>query len=215
MTNRRILVIGAAVIAFAVFGGAAYFFQPARKTEPVATSRTDTTLVRPYSPILGTADAPVTVVEFFDPACETCRAFHPVVKRILDEHPGKVRVVMRYAAFHQGSDEAVRILETARLQGKFEPVLEALLNAQPVWAAHGAPQLDKAWGAAMLAGLDVARAQRDRLMPHIVATLNQDAADIKALGVRGTPTFFVNGKPLQEFGVRQLLDLVQSEVTAR
>jgi hypothetical protein len=51
-------------------------------------------------------------------------------------------------------------------------------------------------------------------MPHIVATLNQDAADIATVGVRQTPTFFVNGKPLQEFGAQQLFDLVQSEVKA-
>jgi len=215
MTSRRTLVIGATAVALAAFGGGTYFFTRTRPTEIVVAPRGGDTLIRPYSPVLGSADAPVTIVEFFDPACETCRAFHPVVKRILGEFPGKVRVVLRYATFHKGSDEAVRILETARLQGKFEPVLEALLNAQPIWAAHGAPQLDKAWGAAMLAGLDVARAQQERLMPHIVATLNQDAADVATIGIRGTPTFFVNGKPLQEFGVRQLLDLVQSEVNGR
>ena len=93
---------------------------------------------------MGEESAPVTIVEFFDPACEACRAFHPVVKSILDEHAGQVRVVLRYAAFHDGSDEAVKILEAARRQEVFEPVLEALLEVQPQWANHGAPRLDLA-----------------------------------------------------------------------
>ena len=51
-------------------------------------------------------------------------------------------------------------------------------------------------------------------MPHIVSVLNQDAADIEAVGVRGTPTFFVNGKPLDALSPEKLRDLVRSEVEA-
>lgn len=212
MTSRRILVLAVAVVALVGFGGVAYLFTNGQQAAPVIALQESNTLVRPHSPILGPADAPVTIVEFFDPACEACRAFHPVVKQIMDTFPGKVRVVLRYAAFHKGSDEAVRILETARLQGVFEPVLVALLAAQPVWAAHEGPQLDRAWAAATQAGLDRERGQREQRMPHIVAALKLDAADVAAVGVRQTPTFFVNGKPLQEFGAQQLFDLVQSEV---
>ena len=55
---------------------------------PFMAPGSQTTLVRPHSPIMGRADAPVTIVEFFDPACETCRAFYPIVKKIMAEHPG-------------------------------------------------------------------------------------------------------------------------------
>ncbi len=155
MTSRRALVLGVTALALAGFGGAAYLFTSGRQSPTVAAPPVDSPLIRPHSPVLGPADAPVTIVEFFDPACEACRAFHPIVKQIMDAFPGKIRVVMRYAAFHKGSDEAVRILETARLQGVFVPVLEALLVAQPEWAKHDRPQLDKAWAAAMRAGLDL------------------------------------------------------------
>ena len=46
----------------------------------------------------------------------------------------------------------------------------------------------------------------------VVAELNQDIADMKAINLQGTPTFFVNGKPLTEFGPQQLYDLVAAEV---
>ena len=52
------------------------------------------------------------------------------------------------------------------------------------------------------------------LAPSITAVLNQDLADVQAAGVTRTPTFFVNGKVLSEFGAQQLYNLVRSEVEA-
>lgn len=52
------------------------------------------------------------------------------------------------------------------------------------------------------------------MSPSIVGVLNQDRADVEAVGIQGTPTFFVNGKPLPEFSAEQLLSLVQAEVEA-
>ncbi len=212
MDRRKILVAATAAASLGIFGAGAYYVSGDRERNPPAPLADSTGLIRPHSPVIGPADAPVTIVEFFDPSCEACRAFHPIVKQIVDRFPGKVRVVIRYAAFHRGSDEAVRILETARLQGLFVPILEALLAAQPQWAAHDAPRLDIAWAAAGRAGLDVERARSERLMPHIAAALNFDATDAATLGIKRTPTFYVNGKPLGEFGPQQLLELVQSEV---
>lgn len=170
--------------------------------------------VRRHSPVIGPANAPVTITEFFDPSCEACRAFYPIVKQIMAQYPNDVRLVLRYTPLHEGSEEAVRILETARQQNVFEPVLEALFVEQPQWATHGGPQLERAWAAARAAGLDETRAREAMQAPRITAALNQDIADATTLGVRGTPTFFVNGKPLPSFGPRQLYDLVRAEVEA-
>jgi len=216
--NKRNIVAMTTVLAIIGFTLATVFYNRSAEEQTATTisSVQDDVLVRPYSPVFGPKDAPVTIVEFFDPSCEACRAFHPVVKQIRDEFPEAVRVVLRYTTFHKGSDEVVRILETARLQGVFEPVLEAVLEAQPVWAAHGALDLGKAWEAARAGGLDVERARIEMLMPDITAILNQDMADVKKADVRKTPTFFVNGKPLSSFGAEQLYALVRDEVaTAR
>ncbi len=212
--NRRALVAVTAVLAVLGFALATAFFDRGieKKTATATQTIQDDVLVRAYSPVIGPKNAPVTIVEFFDPSCEACRAFHPFVKQIRTEFPNTVRVVLRYTTFHKGSDEAVRILETARLQGVFEPVLEGLLEAQPKWATHGEPNLEIAWNAAGAAGLDVERARREMLMPDITAILNQDMADVRAVGVERTPTFFVNGKPLPTFGPEQLYRLVLEEV---
>jgi protein-disulfide isomerase len=134
------------------------------------------------------------------------------VQRILAMFPLEVRLVLRYTPFHEGSDEAVRILEAARSQDKFDAVLEALLTRQAEWAAHGAPDLNRAWDIAAAAGLDGERARGDAASAAIDAVLRQDVADARAFQVELTPTFFVNGKSLPSFGAQQLYDLVESEV---
>lgn len=48
--------------------------------------------------------------------------------------------------------------------------------------------------------------------PEIEKIIRQDLADVKTLNVRKTPGFFVNGKPLQQFGRKQLRSLVESEI---
>lgn len=211
--NRRTLVVsiaGVAVAAFAV-AGTLYKGQDAARQERTAAEQSDV-FVRPHAPVIGRRDAPVTIVEFFDPSCETCRAFYPFVKKILADHPEDVRLVLRYAPLHEGSDVAVRILEAARMQGKFEPVLEAMLASQPAWAVHGAPNLEIAWNAAGSAGLDLTRARQDATRAEIGDVLRQDIEDLKAVKLNRTPTFFVNGKPLIEFGREQLAALVKAEI---
>ena len=169
-------------------------------------------LVRPHSPVIGPANARVTVVEVLDPACEGCAAFAPIVHGILFVHPDDVKVVMRFAAFHQGSDEAVRLLEAARQQGKFEPMLEALFARQAEWAAHGAPNIDPIWKIAADVGLDVKRARKAARTPAVDEILRIEKEDTIALRVAQTPTFFVNGRPMLEFGSQQLKSLVESEI---
>lgn len=169
-------------------------------------------LVRMHTPIIGPQSAPVTIVEFFDPACETCRAFYPIVKQIMAQHPDKVRLALRYAPFHHGSDQVVKLIEAARKQGLYTPVLEALLATQPEWADHAAPNIGIAFEAAARAGLDMGRARQDMETPEIQAVLAQDIEDLTALQVSKTPTFFVNGRSLPSFGPEQLARLVAEEV---
>ncbi|MBI5165649.1 MAG: thioredoxin domain-containing protein [Magnetospirillum sp.] len=213
--TRRTLVVLTAVIAVSVFAAAGMWFTGKDADMKAGAAVAEASLlVRPHSPSFGPRSAPVTIVEFFDPACETCRAFYPVVKQIMAEFPGQVRLVVRYTPLHHGSDEVVRLLETARLQRKFEPVLEAILDAQPQWASHSAPRIDKAWDAAAVAGLDVTRARNALMTPEVTAVLEQDISDSRAVGATKTPTFLVNGKHLPSFGAQQLYDLVESEVRA-
>ncbi|WP_418649026.1 DsbA family protein (plasmid) [Thauera butanivorans] len=213
MNTRKLLALAVLLI----LGLAFYFGMDAYRDRTQAEQDTRVAveasrLVRMHTPIIGPQNAPVTIVEFFDPACETCRAFYPLVKQIMAQHPSKVRLALRYAPFHHGSDQVVKLMEAARKQGLYTPVLEALLAAQPQWADHAAPNLDLAFEAAARAGLDMVRARQDMETPEIQAVIAQDVEDLTALQVSKTPTFFVNGRSLPSFGPDQLARLVAEEV---
>ncbi|SFP91653.1 DsbA family protein [Tranquillimonas alkanivorans] len=213
--TRRHLLLAVLAVAVAIFAAASWIVtRPAPQAMSVA-AETAEILVRPHSPVLGTEDAPVTIVEFFDPACESCRAFYPIVKDIMAEHGDAVRVVIRYTPFHGDvSEQAIKVLEAARAQGVFEPVLQALMETQPEWASHADPAPDLILPIVAEAGLDPDEAKAQLLSPMVLGILNQDRADVQAIGVRATPTFFVNERPLASFGEAQLRDLVAAEVRA-
>jgi protein-disulfide isomerase len=93
-------------------------------------------------------------------------------------------------------------------------MLAALFEGQDQWAAHHRPDVEQAWKIAAANGLNITRARRDAAAPEVDAVLAQEAEDIVELQVTRTPTFFVNGKPLAEFGPEPLLKLVSQEVQA-
>ncbi len=206
------IVLLLAVLAIAFFFGIKTYRQQEHTTQENIVRAEATRLVRMHSPVLGPQSAPVTVVEFFDPACEACRAFYPYVKQLMAQYPTQVKLVIRYAPFHAGSDQVVQLLEAARRQGKYEAALEAVLDAQPMWADHGQPQPQLAWKAVEGLGLNIAQAKADAQRPEIAAALAQDVEDLGVLQVSKTPTFFVNGRSLPSFGPDQLAALVADEV---
>jgi len=168
--------------------------------------------VRDHSPTLGSEDAKVYLVEFMDPACETCATFAPYVKQIMDANPGKIKLVLRYAPFHDGADNFVKMLEAARMQGKYWETLDVMFKTQSAWANHGNYQPEKLWNFIPRAGVDVEQIKKDMHSPAIAKIIEQDMADVKALNVQKTPGYFVNGKPLQTFGYKQLNQLIKSEL---
>lgn len=173
-------------------------------------------LVRPDVPTIGPPAAKVTLVEFLDPACETCAAFYPDVKAMQAANPDALRIVVRHVPFHPGSDEVVRMLEAARLQDRYWPALEALLRGQARWTAQHRALPDQA--AAVLAevpGLDMARVRADKERDDVKARVAQDFADAKALRISATPEYYVNGRPLREFGLEQLRQDVAAALRQR
>lgn len=199
------------LILFFMLGVKLYKTHQARNYEFMAQENAST-FVREYSQTLGSDDAKVYLVKFSDPACETCSAFHPFVKKLMAENQGKIKLVIRYAPFHDGADYFVKILEAARKQGKFWETLAIMYKSQPYWASHHKPKPQRIWRFLNKAGLDLDKIRKDMKDPEIAKIIQQDLADAKTLNVRKTPGFFVNGKPLSRFGYRQLKDLVESEI---
>ena len=210
--KKRIFIVSGLLVVLG-FALGIYSYQNQNKDALTRQAQEpNSALNRPHSPTYGPSTAKVRIVEFFDPACETCRAFYPLVKRLVDEQQGKVQLAVRYLPLHQGSESAVKILEAARLQNVFWPVVEATLGAQPMWASHDNPNPEHIWEFLGTTGLDIAQAKQDVNLPAVQAVVNQDIADAVSAKVTKTPGFFVNGRPLQDFGHEQLKALVAEEV---
>jgi protein-disulfide isomerase len=211
--KRKSLFIAAAVALVAAFVVGTLVYQ-GRKNDAAQVQARLALLVRDHAPVEGPADAKVHIVEFLDPACDTCRAFYPFVHRMMAANPGKIKLTIRYAPFHKNSDYVVKVLEAARKQGKFQEALEALFAAQARWAPNHTPQPDLVWNYLDGIGLDLQRARQDVFAPDVAKNVAQDIADAKALNVTQTPEFFVNGKPMPSFGYEQLATLVNDALAA-
>jgi protein-disulfide isomerase len=184
---------------------------PGREAQPPAPSAQvadPSLLVRFHSPSFGEAGAKVHIVEFLDPACSTCRAFYPFVKEMIAANPGRIRLSIRYAPFHKGSDQVIRLLEAAKKQGKYWQTLEAVLAVQPQWLVDHVSRIELVFPAVAGLGLDMAKLKEDMASPDLGNLLQQDIKDGAALEVTKTPTFFVNGRPLPRFGYEELKTLV-------
>lgn len=211
--TQKTLFTSAFILLMLIFIGATLYHTAEQEAENAQLAEANqAALLRMHSPTLGKPDAKVTIVEFLDPACETCAAFYPLVKEMMAAHPDQIRLVLRYAPFHNGSDRVVAVLEAARRQGKFWPALEALLATQAQWAPHHTPQVGLVWKHLEPLGLDMEHLAMDATDPAIAQVIAQDVADARTLGVAKTPEFFVNGRPLPSFGYDQLKKLVDREL---
>lgn len=208
MKQKTVFVVSALVLLAVFVAGMLFYTGQKEKAANQLAETNRAALARVHSPTLGKADAPVVIVEFLDPACETCREFYPMVKQLMADNPDKVRIVLRYAPFHPGSDKVVAMLEAARRQGKFWVALEALLANQAGWTEHHTANADAAWKYFDGIGLNMEQMAFDITSPEIAGVIAQDLADAKTLNVTMTPEFFVNGQPLPSFGFKQLKELV-------
>ncbi|QQS43129.1 MAG: thioredoxin domain-containing protein [Acidobacteriota bacterium] len=209
-------IIGVLVVVIALIG-ASYYRDSAA---PVAIKETgSSSLVRPDSPSIGPADAPVTIVEFYDPECESCAAFHDSIKKVLEENKGKVRLVARIMPLHPNSLLAATFIELAGEKGKYWEAQEFVYRKQPEWGTiHGSPTTEQPDAPALFEkyavdfGLDVEEFKRAVSENRFEETLKQDMEDGQKLGVRRTPTIFVNGKVLMRLSEPDLRYLVAQEL---
>ncbi|MFT4799266.1 MAG: protein-disulfide isomerase [Sulfitobacter sp.] len=215
--NKKVLLIGTSLLIVVALIAAVAIFQ----TEPTSQNKNTSAgslndnlniVERANAPTKGPHNAKVTIVEFFDPACETCAVFYPLVNNLIKQYPGKVKVMMRYAPLHKGSDQVVKLLEAAHLQGQFWPAVEILFENQQRWTRHHVAQPQSAVALLTTLPLDSEQFIRDVNSDSTSNIVQRDVMDGKTLKVRATPQFFVNGKPLINFGYKQLTQLVEETI---
>jgi protein-disulfide isomerase len=148
--------------------------------------------VSKFGPPLGSAEAPVTMVEFSDFTCPYCQLVRPVLESFVDARKGRVKLVFKPFPIesHPGALEVAQAAEWARDQKLFWPMHDAL------FASAGAHTPDELAALAREVGGDPealrAALGDGRYLPRI----RESQAEARAAGIKGTPSVFLNGRPL-------------------
>jgi len=158
--------------------------------------------------VLGEPHAPVELVEFGDFECPNCKQAAPAVKLLLERFPGRIRFAFRHFPLeevHPHALPAAEVAEIAAAQDKFWPMHDLLFDQQlHLKAANLRSYAERLQ-------LDMTRYAAE-LDDHIYLQRIREHMQIaRHSGVRGTPTFFVNGRLHDvSFGMQRLHDAVSA-----
>ncbi|KQY04008.1 disulfide bond formation protein DsbA [Mycobacterium sp. Root135] len=212
-TARRIWVTAAAIVAV-VFGAVIVLIS--RRDDGPDRALADTSapaVVRDDSRRLNSPpDAVVTFVEFLDFECEGCRAAYPVVEQLRADYGDRVEFVLRYFPLpgHVNGERAARAVEAAAQQGRLEAMYRTMYETQAQWGERRTPADDVFRGFAAELGLDMAAYDAAYADPATAERIQVDVDDGMALGVQGTPTFFVNGEQVSPRAVDDLRTAIEN-----
>lgn len=154
------------------------------------------------------ADAP-TLVEFLDFECEACGGLYPVIEQVREQYRGKINYAIRYFPIpsHFNSMNAAVAVEAASQQGKVEDMYHRMFETQAEWGEGQTSEAERFRGFAEDLGLDMAAYDQAIADPATRARVEEDYNEGVALGVQGTPTFFLDGQKLE---LTQLTDLTDA-----
>jgi protein-disulfide isomerase len=165
----------------------------------------------------GNPDAPVTLEEFGDFECHPCSVLHPILKTMeTDFGPTKLRIVFRelpLVPMHPHALAAARAAEAAGLQGKFWEMHHLLYENQETW--HEAFDTRAIFeGYATKLGLNLDQFRQDLTGDIVERRIFLDGKRAHSLGVKGTPTVFINGReiPFESLAPEKLKPLIEAEL---
>lgn len=159
------------------------------------------------APTEGPADAPITVVVWSDYACGYCNRVQGTLGKLDHLYPQQIRWVHRTLPLDEDYTLAAEAAIAAAAQGRFRPMHERL------FALRGRVTRQEAELVARQLGLDMIRFRADLDVGAHRDVVTQDTNAAVALGITGTPTFFINGRPVHgNQSLRVFTDVVDQEL---
>lgn len=161
------------------------------------------------APIRGNPAAPVTIVVFDDFECPFCARAVPLLKQVLAAYPDQVKLVFKNfpLTMHPHARAAATAALVAQKQGKFWPLHDLL------YENYNRLNPQKIRELAEQAGLDMPRFAQDLKDPELQQRINAEKEEGQKVGVRGTPTIFVNGRLLQQRSMAGFSRMIEAELT--
>ncbi|HBU27528.1 TPA: hypothetical protein DEB00_00235 [Candidatus Uhrbacteria bacterium] len=174
----------------------------------------DLTSAAEFEHVKGPMDAGVTIVEYSDFQCPYCKQAVPVVEQILAEYPDTVNLIYRHYPLRQAHAQtqlAAEVSEAAGRQGKFWEMHDVLFANQEKWSGNlGARSIFEAYAEAL--ELDVALFKTDLQDRALAEKVQHDYESGNDAGVRGTPTFFINGVKLKVPSYAGFVEAINTEL---
>jgi protein-disulfide isomerase len=145
------------------------------------------------SPVLGPADAPITLVEFSDFECPFCSRVVPTIKQLQQEYPGKIKIVFKHMPLpmHKNARLGAQAAIAAQNQGKFWEMHDKIFENQRAISEASV----KEWAKELK--LNLARFTKDLNAPATIARIDEDMSIANSVGARSTPTFYMNGAQIR------------------
>ncbi len=160
------------------------------------------------SPILGDESAPVTIAIYDDFECPYCAKSVPIVKQVVEKYQGRVKLAFKNFPLgsHRNARNAAITALAAKQQGKFWEVHDLLFEN------YNSLNPKKIDDLAAQTGLDMEQLKQDRSDPQLNALITRDINEGTEIGVRGTPTIFINGRLLQERSMAGFSRMIEEEL---
>lgn len=160
-------------------------------------------------------EGPVQVVEFGDYQCPACAQAHPTVERLKEEFEGRITFIYSHFPLpgHPNAQPAAEAAEAAGAQGKFWEMHNKIYETQSQWSMIADPTSLFAQYAEEL------ELDKDQFVNDVTAKAHKDRissnqSDGYAVGVTGTPTFFINGKKQSQFDYDTLKSAIEAELNS-
>jgi protein-disulfide isomerase len=135
----------------------------------------------------------------------------PLLEQVLKRYPEKVKTVFKNFPIqsHKFAMPAAQAAMAAQYQGKFWPLHDAL------FANYNNLNEEKIQSLATDAKLDMKRLLKDRSSTEVKSIINRDISEARRIGVRGTPTIFINGRLLTNRSLEGFSQAIEAELKKR
>jgi protein-disulfide isomerase len=215
--KRYLAFIIVALVALTALAGSPLLcqtMQPDRVTLRADETMSGRSAAKPVH-IRGNPDAPVTLEEFGDFECPSCKNLATFIDQLVKEYHPRVRLIFRNFSLpmHQFAWNAALAAEAAGLQGRYWEMHDMLYREQPVWSssksANDARTLFISYAETL--ELDLDRFRRDMDSDKARERIESDQARAKSVGVKTAPSLFVERREMgpndrTPEGVRRLID---------
>jgi protein-disulfide isomerase len=205
------------VLAVAIAGGAAVYFS---RQPDQATKTSETTASAPLKNtggghFRGPENAKITLVEFGDYQCPSCKAFHPLVQEAMSRYSQQVRLEFHHyplVSIHGNAMAASLAAEAAGEQGKYWEMHDLLFENQDQWSKSPNAEPDFLAMAGRL-GLDQNAFMQAMRSPQLQDRVLQDVVRAREANVEAVPTFFIDGqKQSLPLSITAFVDVIEARL---